>query len=103
MADPKQQPDEKDDAPVTGAGPTEAELAATEASPERPTRDAALLALTVAVNEGRASADDLDGRRVHKVRAGVNIAGLAAGEVGYVPRDAESAAQLERGLLTLAE
>lgn len=89
-----------DDAPVTGAGPTDAEVAASEATPEAPKRDAELLAQVAAVNEGRASADDLDGRRVLKVKANVNIAGIQAGEVGYVPRDAESAAQLERGLLS---
>lgn len=101
MANTPQKPD--DDSPVTGAGPTADEVASAEATPAAPQRDTELLAQVAAVNEGRASADDLDGRRVQKVTANVNIAGIAAGEVGWVPRDAESAAQLERGLLTAAE
>jgi hypothetical protein len=90
----------KADAALAGAAPTAEEQAASEATPEAAERDAELLALVQAVNEGRASADDLDLRRVHKVTANVGLLGLRAGEEGYAPADAETAAQMERGLLT---
>lgn len=82
--------------------PTAEEVASSEATPAPLERDAELLAHVQAVNEGRASADALDGRRVHRVRANVGLLGLRAGEEGYAPADAETTAQLERGLLTKA-
>lgn len=100
MAEPKPKTDL--DTALAGGAPTADEVASADATPHASARDAELLGQVQAVNEGRASADDLDGRRTQRVLANVNIAGIAAGSTGYVPRDAETAAQLERGLLSEA-
>lgn len=88
---------------LAGSAPTPEEAEATAATPQRDKRDSELLQLVQAVNEGRASEDELDKRRVHRARANVNIAGIAAMSEGWVPRDDETRAQVDAGLLELID